>query len=348
MTTRSDLEIVTYRGGHAETRHGVAYSVVSVEGETLSGGSSDQPMFGRSSTKPLQALPLVASGAADAFDLTPTHLALACASHSGESRHVEAVNEWLERIDCSPDDLECGVMHPFSPEQQRKLAQTGSEPTLPHHMCSGKHTGFLTLARHLGVDPAGYTQPEHPVQVEVSRAIAATTGADLSTRPLGVDGCSIPTHATTCTELATAMLTLIEPSTGPDEFAAAGPRIASAMSAHPEFVGGLGRLDSQIMAAFAANAGGPQVFAKTGATGVFVAGVTDPTGPSHAIALKVIDGATVAAETAVMAILSRLGYDPAALDASLTDRLEIRTVRGASAGSIAAEWSSSPTMSSPS
>lgn len=205
-------------------------------------------------------------------------------------------------------------------------------------MCSGKHTGFLTLARHLGVDPAGYTQPDHPVQIEVSKAIAATAGVDLGNRPLGVDGCSIPTHATTCTELATAMLTLVEPSTGPSDYADAGPRIASAMAAHPGFVGGLGRLDTEIMAAFAEQSSGPSVFAKTGATGVFVAGVSDPDGPSLAVALKVTDGSTLAAETAIMAILGRLGHQLADIDPTFDDRLQIRTVRGASAGTIAAEW----------
>ena len=39
----------------------------------------------------MQALPLIESGAADAFGLSDRELALACASHRAEAAHVAAV-----------------------------------------------------------------------------------------------------------------------------------------------------------------------------------------------------------------------------------------------------------------
>src|SRR3546814_12052206 len=66
----------------------------------------------RSASKSLQAIALVESGAADAFALSPPELALACASHSGEPRHVETVIAWLQRPGLSAADLECGAPLP--------------------------------------------------------------------------------------------------------------------------------------------------------------------------------------------------------------------------------------------
>ncbi len=317
------------RGGHIEERHSVSYAVISGEGVIDSGGDVDAAVFGRSSTKPIQALALVASGAADAFELSDRHIALACASHNGEVEHFELATQWLERIGCTAANLECGVMRPLNAERDLQLAGDGVDPTTAHHMCSGKHSGFLTIARHLGVDPSGYIQPSHPVQILVSDTIALATGSDLASRPLGADGCGVPTHGTSLAELATAMFGISTPSELPDSLSGAGERIATAMMTHPYLVAGRGRMCTQLMEALPG-----QLAAKTGASGVFVVAARPPGGPNFGLALKVGDGAGVAAEAAVLELLKRQGIDAVAADPTLGDRLVLKNVAGTEVGSI--------------
>lgn len=312
-----------------EERHNVSFAIISSEGLIDSGGDIDAGVFARSSTKPIQALALVASGAAEAFNLTDRHIALACASHNGEAEHFELATEWLERIGCSAADLECGVMRPLNPERDRQLAGDGIDPTTPHHMCSGKHSGFLTIARHLGVDPSGYIQPNHPVQVLVSDTIALATGSDLANRPLGADGCGVPTHGTSLAELATAMFGISTPTELPDSLTAAGDRVAAAMMAHPYLVAGRDRMCTQLMQALPG-----QLAAKTGASGVFVVAARPPGGPNFGLALKVGDGAGVAAEAAVLELLRRHGIDAVAADPALGERSVLKNVAGTEVGSI--------------
>ena len=139
------------RGPMVESRHRAAFAVSDTEGRlVLHGGDANRPVFARSAIKPLQALALVESGAAEAFDLGDAEIALACASHNGETRHVETVTAWLERIGCSVDDLECGAHLPYHEASAMALLRGGGEPTQAHNNCSGKHSGFLSVARHLG------------------------------------------------------------------------------------------------------------------------------------------------------------------------------------------------------
>ena len=99
------------RGPMVESRHRVTFAVVDAAGHLLmSAGDYEAQVYGRSAIKPLQALPLLESGAADAFALSEAEIALACASHSGEPRHVGSVSAWLGKIGCDVQDLECGAL----------------------------------------------------------------------------------------------------------------------------------------------------------------------------------------------------------------------------------------------
>ncbi len=329
------LVIAATRGDIPETIHHVSYVVVDADGVRASAGNIDSPVFGRSSTKPLQAVPLVTTGAAEAFGLDDRHLALACASHNGEDDHVELVSEWLQRIGCTESDLACGVMRPFQATRDRQLAAAGITPDQRHHMCSGKHAGFLTVAKHLGAPTSGYIGVDHPAQHAVRDAIATLTGADLEHQPMGIDGCGIPAFATSLVEFARGAWWFVPGGTdgpGDTETHSACQQIATAMMRHPHLVAGTDRLCTQAMLATP-----NQLAIKTGAAGVFFAAVRPADAPPFALALKAHDGSTIAAEVAVLHLLTEHGLTERGvslreIDPALEARHVISNVAGRTVG----------------
>lgn len=202
------------RGAAVESAHRGALAIVDASGgvhTTL--GDIDRPVFPRSAVKLLQALPLVASGAADRLGLSDEELALACASHSGEPAHVRTAASMLAKAGVDASVLECGAHWPYDEDAARALAAAGQAPLALHNNCSGKHAGFVCLGGRLAGGAsgaalrgflAGYVQPEHAVMREVSAALQAATGWDLARSPRGTDGCAIPTHAVPLRHLALA------------------------------------------------------------------------------------------------------------------------------------------------
>ncbi|MGH6717678.1 MAG: asparaginase, partial [Alphaproteobacteria bacterium] len=184
----------TTRGGRVESHHRGRVVVVAAGGAPVAAlGDVDEPVFPRSAIKFIQALPLVETGAADDHGVTPAELALACASHSGEPLHTMAVEAWLARLGLGEADLECGPHEPVHSATAAELSRAGRVPDRRHNNCSGKHTGFLTVARRLGVPTAGYSRSEHPVQRRVAAAIRDLTDCDPDAAPVGIDGCGVPT-----------------------------------------------------------------------------------------------------------------------------------------------------------
>ncbi|HEX4199842.1 MAG TPA: asparaginase [Caulobacteraceae bacterium] len=296
------------RGGRVESWHRGAVAIADASGRLIwSAGDIDQPVFARSALKMLQALPLVESGAADAFNVSPPELALACASHSGEPFHVDAVAAWLERIGCDEADLACGAHVPGNAVAAQTLLREGAMPCRLHNNCSGKHAGFLTVARRLGVDTRGYEQPDHPVQRLALGAIAEMCGLDAAALPIGVDGCTAPAAATPLSALAAAMGRIADPSSLAPARAEAARRLYAAVRANPLYVAGTGRACTALI-----EAAGGKATVKTGAEGAFVAVLGEL---GLGVALKIDDGAGRASETAVAAILASLrvvdGADPA-------------------------------------
>jgi L-asparaginase II len=329
-TSNRPIVVGVWRGSLIESRHAVACAAVDAAGGVVaSWGDIEQPIYPRSAVKPLQAIPLVETGAADRFGLGDTELALAAASHNGEPQHVAAVQAWLERIGLGANDLECGGHWPFHEASARTLAAAGESPTSLHNNCSGKHAGMLTTALHLGEPTVGYVAKDHPVQRRVGAALAAMCDYPIGGAVFGIDGCSIPTIAMPLQVIATGMARFGAPDQLPPARAAACRRIAQAMTAKPYLVGGMGRLCTALMAS---SRGG--VLVKVGAEGVYAAAVP---GRGIGLALKAQDGATRASEVALIAVLSRLGaLDNAARQAVARFAEPAVTTRlGANAGRIA-------------
>jgi L-asparaginase II len=288
------------RGERVESWHRGAVAIADASGRLVwSAGDVERPVFARSALKMLQAIPLVETGAADVFGVSDRELALACASHSGEAFHVDTVAGWLERIDCDETCLACGAHMPNNEAASRALIREGAAPTRLHNNCSGKHTGFLTVARKLGVDIAGYERPDHPVQRQALGAIAEMCGLDAASMPIGIDGCTAPAAATPLQSLATAMARIADPSGLAPARAEAARRLCAAVKANPLYVAGTGRVCTTLI-----EAAGGAATVKTGAEGAFVAVLGEL---GLGIALKIDDGAGRGAETTIAAVLAALG-----------------------------------------
>jgi L-asparaginase II len=323
----SPVAVLVWRGERIESRHRMAFAVADAAGALAHGhGDLSEAVLPRSAVKPLQALPLLESGAADRFSLTPVEIALACASHGGEPAHVSAVAGWLGRLGLGPDALECGAHPPSYGPAAEALAGRGEPPSSLHNNCSGKHAGMLTLARHLGVPTAGYVEADHPVQQRIAAILAEMADAGPLPAP-AIDGCSVPSFPLTLRQLATAMARLADPARLRPELAAACRRVQNAMRAHPDMVAGTGRACTAIMTAL------PEVLVKTGAEGVYAAAL-----PSRGlgIALKVEDGAGRAASVALLALLDALGAldEPARRAFEEIARPRLRNHRGVLVGRI--------------
>ena len=201
----SDLRIEATRGDIVESVHVVSVAVVDPAGRLVAhAGEPARISFWRSAAKPFQALPLLEDGAADALGLTPAELALACASHSSEPKHLAVAQGFLRRIGATEDDLACGPHQPLSAAVAERVAREGITLTPLWSNCSGKHAGMLALARHRGWPSAGYHRPEHPVQRRILEEVSRWTGVPAARIPTATDGCTAVTFALPLAAMARA------------------------------------------------------------------------------------------------------------------------------------------------
>jgi L-asparaginase II len=299
------------RGAMVESRHHGALAVVDADGgAVLTLGDVSRAIYPRSSVKSLQALPLVESGAADAF--TGEELALMCSSHSGEPGHVATAQKILARAGLDASALRCGAHAPLNRAAAVALFRAGREPSALHNNCSGKHGGFLCLSCELKADPRFYCEPTHPAQRAIKAAIASVSGASLSDDRCAVDGCSVPTWALPLSNLALAFARIgTGQGLGPER-AKAMARLRAACVAHPWHVAGTDRFCTEVMRLL-----GSRVFVKTGAEGIMCAALPDA---GLGVAVKCDDGAARAAEVALATVIARF-VDMSAAEAVAFERL---------------------------
>jgi len=296
------------RGGITESRHRGHIVAVEPDGTLVAHlGAPETVTYLRSSAKPHQAIPLLASGAADHFGFTEKEIALACASHSGEPIHTEVAASMLRKIGLGPEALKCGIHEPFSPEESRRLRETGAAPNVLQNNCSGKHAGMLALALHLGAPTETYDEPSNPVQLAIGETVSRFSGVPIEDIAVGVDGCGVPCFGVTVNAMARMYARLVSPLAEFDERTRrACARIVAAMTTHPELIGGTSeRLDTELM-----KAGKGRLISKVGAEGVYTSGVLPcenwPRGLG--LAIKIEDGDDHRARpTVVIESLRQLG-----------------------------------------
>src|SRR5207253_10216722 len=165
--------VEVWRGPIIESRHRGHLTAVDGAGAPIAElGAPETVTYVRSSGKPFQAIPLVASGAADRFGFSEEEIAIACGSHSGEPVHVTTVRSILGKIGLDESALRCGVHQPFSAEVVRELARNQQQPNVLQNNCSGKHAAMLALARHVGAPTETYDNWTNPVQQAIGKTVS--------------------------------------------------------------------------------------------------------------------------------------------------------------------------------
>ena len=323
-------------------------AAVSAAGRLVaSTGDADAFIYLRSSAKPFQLAPFVASGRFDAYDFpAPIEaLAIMAASHAGEDRHARTVQALLRAGGLTREVLACGTHPPYDRETAQRLLRDGEPPSPLRHNCSGKHAGMALHAKAAGWPVETYWQPDHPIQAAALETVAALSDVPVEVIARATDGCGVVTFGMPLRGLALAFARLADPSAVADgALRGALERIRDAMMAHPELVAGERRmLDTDLM-----RAAPGRMVAKGGAEGVQAVGVL---AGAHArgagaigLALKVEDGdgARRGRAAATVAALHQLGaLDEEAVAARLADFASppVRDPRGEPSGEVRAAFS---------
>ncbi|WNR46116.1 asparaginase [Paenibacillus roseipurpureus] len=293
--------VVVKRGDQIESEHTGHIAVVDASGELIASlGDPRRITFARSTLKPLQAIPLVQSGASERFLMSAKDIAICCGSHNGEERHVETVLSLLSRIGLDEHRLCCGAHAPYDGASYEALLAQGKKPTVLHNNCSGKHAGMLALALHLHSDIEGYGELQHPVQQRVFHTLCELAELLPEEIQIGTDGCNLPTFGVPLHKLARVFQLFANPNgIESHSLKLAVRQIAASMMEQPEMVGGSDVLCTDLM-----NALPHRIIAKGGAEGVYCMGLVDK---GIGIALKIDDGNYRAAYPAAIETLTQLG-----------------------------------------
>jgi L-asparaginase II len=271
-------------------------------------GETAEPLFPRSSNKPMQAAGMLRCG----LDAGGKLLALAAASHSGEDFHVTGVREILARVGLTEDALQCPAALPMDEGAQRALLRRGADADRVHMNCSGKHAAMLATCVSAGWPTSSYLDPDHPLQLGIRAALESLAGERVTR--VGVDGCAAPLFALSLTGVARAIRAMTQAEPGSAE-----RKVADAMRAYPDWTSGSQRPERALMAAV------PGLLLKSGAEGVEAFALAD----GRAVAYKIDDGAARARPPLTVALLRALGAaaEPGA-DSAALDRIAAVPVLG--------------------
>lgn len=292
---------VVDRNGTDESVHfGAVVGLGRDGGIELAAGDPRVHVYPRSSTKPVQAWAMVDAG----LDLPPEQLAIVCASHNGETEHLDTVRRILSGAGLDETHLRNTADYPLHVPSAHRAIRSDTPKSSLQMNCSGKHAGMLATCVVNGWDLEGYLRRDHPLQQAIDVAIERLSGEPAVA--VGVDGCGAPAHVVELVALARAMRAIAL-----GEHGSPAARVRDAMSGHPQMVGGSDRPVTAIMR------GIPGLIAKDGAEAVFVAALPD----GRAVALKIADGGARATVPLLLAALVRLGVDVDGLQEHLAEKV---------------------------
>ena len=286
------VEVV--RNGFVESVHRGRVAITNPDGSLASSVGADfAPMYPRSANKPLQAVGMLRAG----LDLDQELLALVCASHSGESFHLEGVRRILSMSGLDESALQMPADWPLDQQAREDAIRSGGSKSSLAMNCSGKHAGMVRTAVLSGRDFASYRDPDHPMQLAILQAIDDLAHEQATN--LAIDGCGAPLYAISLYGLARAFGRIAGASEGAEH------RVATAIRSHPEHVSGTRRDELELHRAI------PGLMGKAGAESVYAVGLADGRG----VAIKISDGNPRARPVAMAGVLKRLGFDHETLDA---------------------------------
>jgi L-asparaginase II len=295
-----DIAVEVYRGAVVEAIHYATVAVLDGDGNmTHYLGDPDEQFMTRSVVKPFQVLPLLLTGAADHFGFSPKQLAIMCASHVGSDEHREVVLSNLKQAGNNVKDLQCGTHLPIFMAMDKLYPTRGEDKDVLRHNCSGKHSGFLALARYLGEDASTYLDPSSRTQTMVKKAVADMCEYPVDEVQVAIDGCSAPVFSIPIKNLALGFKKLANGQGSTPEMTAAVRRVKEAMTTWPLMVSGEKRLDYDLKRSFPGN-----LVCKIGAEAIEGIGFSDP---PVGITVKILDGNQRALGPVVVEVLKQLG-----------------------------------------
>ena len=313
------------RGPTAESRHRGHIVQVDAQGKVQRAvGAPSQELMMRSTVKPFGVVALIESGAADDLELTSAELAIMCASHTGEDKHVRTLQGLFRRASVTQALLQCGTDGaPTDAQTAARLARDGETPGPIRHGCSGFHAASILMSAYAGWSLDDYAEPTHPSQVAVRETVARLLARDPDAMSVATDNCGVLTYEVTLVEMARAYLMLADPE-GPSvdgDRAASAPallRVRDAMVESPEMVGGTyDNLDTELMKRRSG-----RLVAKAGADGIRAMGLVAADGTeASGIAIKIEDGdqSRRAVKAASVEVLAQVG---------LLDERDLRMLAG--------------------
>ncbi|WP_282795329.1 asparaginase [Streptomyces sp. CC224B] len=282
------------RSGFVEGRHRGSLVLLGADGEVeLALGDVTAPVFPRSTNKPMQAAAVLRAG----LELSGERLALAAASHSGETFHRDLVQKMLAEHGLTAAELQCPPDLPLDPVEAETYLAAGAVRDRVTMNCSGKHAAMLAVCDVNGWSKETYLDPGHPLQRRVHEVIEEAAGEPVTA--VGTDGCGAPLMAISLTGLARAYRHFVLAAPGTAE-----RRVADAMRAHPEYVAGTRRPDTWLMREL------PGTLSKMGAEAVQAVALPD----GRALAFKIDDGATRVLGPVLARALTRAGVTAPVLD----------------------------------
>lgn len=296
------IKVIGTRGKVVETEHNIVYAVVRAGRVIDSGGEIKLNRAMRSSAKPIQALVCLETGAADAFKLTGSELAVIASSHNGTDLHTRTIRRILAKCGLSERYLQCGYARPLDKKYDEKFLRRGEKPARIRHNCSGKHAGILASCVQMGWPLEGYRSAKHPWNRRVFELISLFTDIPAREVSYAIDGCGVPVIFTPVKESAVAFARYSTPENLPEPIRSGVHRITAAVNRYPVYNSGRTRFLAALYKA------APNRFvAKEGGQGVFCLGVL---GENTGIAVKVLDGRNYSYnpyEPAVVHLLKRHG-----------------------------------------
>ncbi|HWR83873.1 MAG TPA: asparaginase [Candidatus Deferrimicrobium sp.] len=315
----AEAAVHVYRGEGLDAIHYASVAVVDGRGQLIRHlGDPDLVVMARSAIKPFQLMALLTSGAADHFGFSPKQLAVMCGSHGGTDAHREVVLSNLRQSGHTPDDLQCGTHWPLWMQVDVVHPANGEDKDPLRHNCSGKHSGFLSLAKFLGDDKQSYLDPDSAAQRLVKQKVAECCSYPVERISTSIDGCSAPNFPLPLKHLALGFMRLAGGSVD-GSLGEALSRVRAAMTAHPEMVSGEKRLDLALMRSFPGN-----LVSKGGAESIEGIGLADP---PLGIAVKIHDGNNRALGPVCVAVLKQLGLVPDISKFPYLQALEMPEVR---------------------
>lgn len=301
MNTLTPAPLVEVTRGDVVERIHYGHAVVLNKNReiALSLGDPQKFTYMRSCAKPVQAIPLIRSGALEHFGFTQKELAIMCASHYAEPFHIDTLTRILAKMDLSEDDLLCGEGTSLKYSHALELARQGKTNRQLFNDCSGKHLGMLAFCRFCDFSIKDYIHPGHPIQQEIIATFADFCQFPRERISIGIDGCSAPVFALPLYNMALAYLKLSNPRLFDTQYSDACDRIFFAMTANPEMISGTEGFCTELM-----ERTNGKLVGKIGAEGVYCVGVK---GAGLSLAVKIEDGSMAVLSTLVIELLDRFG-----------------------------------------